>query len=304
MPPDLANLVALAGAWAAFGAAEAIQSESGIMAVVMMGLTLQRGAVPEERRLRRFKEQLTVLGISLLFVLLAANLPLDVLRAEGWRGLLTVLALMLVVRPVSVAIALRGSSCHGASGWFVAWIGPRGIVAASVASLSPLCSARRILRGSAAACDHVLTVALTVTLAGSYRCTDARLARAAELGRHKVISLAREALGRAIAEVFRRNGRPVVIVDRNPALVDEASALGFAASRKRSGRGDARARSALRAETLVAATTNSEVNALAAHLAHDAFGVTRAYPVLGHPSRGQASGSWTAWEARLRLVTQ
>jgi Trk K+ transport system NAD-binding subunit len=40
------------------------------------------------------------------------------------------------------------------------------------------------------------------------------------------------------------------------------------------------------AETLVAATTNSEVNALAAHLARDAFGVTRALPVLGHPSRG------------------
>src|SRR5919197_601905 len=86
VPADFANLVALTGVWAVFAAAEAIQSEAGIMAAVAMGLTLQRGAVPEERRLRRFKEQITLLGVGILFILLAAGLPILALRAEGWRG--------------------------------------------------------------------------------------------------------------------------------------------------------------------------------------------------------------------------
>jgi len=101
VPAESANLVALAGVWAVFGAAEALQPGSGIMAAVAMGLAPQREAVPEERRLRQFKEQLTVLGISLIFVLLAAALPMGVLKAESWRGLFTVLALMFVVRPHS-----------------------------------------------------------------------------------------------------------------------------------------------------------------------------------------------------------
>ncbi|HET9454151.1 MAG TPA: cation:proton antiporter, partial [Gemmatimonadaceae bacterium] len=99
IPHELANLVTLASVWATFAASEYFASESGIMASVAMGLAMQRGAVPEERRIRHFKEQLTVLGISLLFLLLSANLPLSVVVEEGWRGFLTVIALMLVVRP-------------------------------------------------------------------------------------------------------------------------------------------------------------------------------------------------------------
>jgi Trk K+ transport system NAD-binding subunit len=98
-------------------------------------------------------------------------------------------------------------------------------------------------------------------------------------------------LGRGLVDVLRRHGTPVILIDRNQALIADAQANGIEAVE-----GNALDEVTLgevgaeEAETLVAVTTNSEVNALAAHLAHDAFGIRRAYPALGHPSRGAGTG--------------
>ena len=164
---ELANLVALVAVWGVFGLSEAIKSESGIMSSVAMGLTMQSGTIPGERLLRRFKEQLTVLGISLIFILLSANLPLSVVMAEGVRGLLTVLALMWIVRPLSVWAALRNSTLTIRERMFVAWISPRGIVAASVASLFALeLTEAGIVEGERMLAITFLTIAVTVTVQG------------------------------------------------------------------------------------------------------------------------------------------
>lgn len=288
VPSELANLVALAGVWVVFGMAEAALSESGIMAAVAMGLALQRTAIPHERRLRLFKEQLTVLGISLLFVLLAANLPLEVLRAEGWRGVATVFALMLIVRPLNVVLSLRKSPMLWREKLFVSWIAPRGIVAASVASLFALAlTDAGFSEGPRLLAITFLTIGLTVTLQGLTAAPFARLLRLHSLEGRRAIVVGAGPLGRGLVNVLRQHGRPVVLIDRNHALIADAQANGIEAIE-----GNALDEATLaevgaeEAETLVAVTTNSEVNALAAHLAHDAFGIARAYPALGHPSRG------------------
>jgi NhaP-type Na+/H+ or K+/H+ antiporter len=288
VPAELANLVVLAGVWSVFALAEWLHSESGIMAAVAMGLAFQRGAVPEEQRLRRFKEQLTVLGISLLFVLLAASLPLEVILSEGWPGLLTVVALMIVVRPIDVIVSLRRSTLSWREKAFIAWIAPRGVVAASVASLFMLeLRDAGYTEGSRLLAITFLTIALTVTLQGLTAAPLARLLKLQSLEGRRAVIVGAGPLGRALAELFRRYGRPVVLVDRNSALVAQAQAYGFEAVEGNGLDEDTLERAGTEeAETLVAATTNSEVNALAAHLARDAFGVTRAFPVLGHPSRG------------------
>ncbi len=288
VPHDLGNLVSLAMVWGVFGVAEYFQAESGIMAAVAMGLATQRGAVPEERRLRQFKEQLTVLGITLLFILLAAALPLATVLAEGWRGLLTVLALMFVVRPLSVVIALGRSRLTWRELVFVSWIAPRGIVAASVASLFALTlGAAGYAEGARILAIVFLTIAVTVTVQGLSAAPLARLLGLETLAGQRVLIIGAGPLGVAIAEEVRRHGRPVMLVDRNADLVEHAQSLGFEARE-----GNALDESVLveagveDAETVIAVTTNSEVNALAAVLAHDAFGVTRAYPALSDPSRG------------------
>jgi NhaP-type Na+/H+ or K+/H+ antiporter len=288
IPAELANLVSLAGVWGVFALAETVKGEAGIMAAVAMGLAMQRSAVPEERRLRRFKEQLTVLGISLLFVLLAANLPLDVVREEGWGGIGTVAALMFIVRPASVWLALRKSDLSLRERLFVAWIAPRGIVAASVASLFALeMTEAGLVEGDRLLAIAFLTIAATVTIYGLTAVPVARLLRLESFKGRRAIIVGAGALGLELARSLRRHHRPVVVIDRNRAFVERARADGFEIVE-----GNALDESVLgivgadEADTLVALTANSEVNALAAHLAHDAFGVANAYPLLSNPARG------------------
>jgi NhaP-type Na+/H+ or K+/H+ antiporter len=85
---ELKNLVVLAGMWGLFGLAQMIRSESGLMATVVAGVVLGSSALPEERLLRRFKGQLTVLGVSVLFILLSADLSIASIFALGWGSLL------------------------------------------------------------------------------------------------------------------------------------------------------------------------------------------------------------------------
>lgn len=291
VPADLANLVALAAVWGAFGISEAIKSESGITAVVAMGLSMQGGSIPEERRLRRFKEQLTVLGISLLFVLLSANLPLSVVREEGARGVLTVVALMFLVRPLSVWAALRPSDLSWRDRAFVSWIAPRGIVAASVASLFAIeLTDAGFAEGQRVLAITFLTIALTVTLQGLTAGPVARLLRLESLVGRRLIIVGAGPMAVALAAIFKQHGRPVAVIDRNQELIERARDMGLEAVD-----GNAleepvlAAAGADDAETVLAMTTNPEVNALAAHLAQDAFGIRDAYPVLANPAHGASA---------------
>ncbi len=288
VPSELVNLVSLAFVWAVFALAEWSQSEAGIMAVVVMGLAMQRGVVPEERRLRRFKEQLTVLGISILFVLLAAALPLGIVRQEGWRGVLTVLALIFVVRPLCVLASLHRSALSWRERLFVMWISPRGIVAASVASLfAVVLDEAGFVEGTRILAVTFMAIAITVSLQGLTASLVARLLGLRSLAHQAVIVVGAGPLARGLALELQRHQRAVTLVDRNEAAVLAARALGLEARVGNALDEDVLAGlGAEEAATVVAVTTNSEVNAFAAHLAHDAFGVERTFPALGHPSRG------------------
>lgn len=288
VPTELVSLVALATTWGVFAVAEQVQNEAGIMAAVVMGLVLQHEAIPEERRLRQFKEQLTVLGISLLFILLSANLPFSVLRAEGWRGPLLVLALMFIVRPLSVATALRGSTMTRRERLFIMFISPRGIVAASVASLFAVTLADAGRPGG----DRLLaltflTIAITVTVQGLLAAPVARALHLHSLQGRRAIVIGAGPLGRAVATLLRDGGRNVIVVDRNEGMLARAAALGLdvlsgnALDEAVLERADAN-----NAESVVALTTNSEVNVLAVQLAREAFGVRLTYPALAEPAHG------------------
>lgn len=288
VPAELVSLVALGAAWAVFAAAERLLPEAGIMAAVALGLGLQRSTIPEERRLRQFKEQLTVLGISLLFILLAAALPLRVIFAEGWRGPVTALALMLVVRPLAVFGSLRGSEVPWRERLFIAWIGPRGVVAASVASVFALSLAeagrpdgQRILALT------FLTIAITVLVQGLTANGVAGLLGLQSMAGKRAIVVGAGAVGRTVARLLRDGGRPVLVIDRNPELVAVARGDGLDAMVGNALEEDVLEQAgADEAETIVATTTNAEVNVLAVQLGHEAFGIAHAYPALASPERG------------------
>ena len=109
---ELKNLVVLAGLWGLFVLSQTLYSESGLMATVAAGITVKAFGLPEERLLKRFKGQLTVLFVSVLFVLLAADLSIASVFALGWGSVIAVMTLMLVIRPISIAICTWNSGLN------------------------------------------------------------------------------------------------------------------------------------------------------------------------------------------------
>ncbi len=162
---DLKALVVLAGVWGAFGISQTLRSEAGLMTVVTTGIWLRNLGLAEERLLKRFKGQLTTLSVSVLFILLAADIPIASVVALGWEGVATVLVLMFVVRPFYVWFCTRKSALNWRQKTFIAWIAPRGIVSASVASLFAISLTQNGISGGEATKALVfLTILLTVFL--------------------------------------------------------------------------------------------------------------------------------------------
>jgi NhaP-type Na+/H+ or K+/H+ antiporter len=164
---DLRNSVVLAGALGVFVLAQSLRSEAGLMAVVLAGLVVRQKAAIAERSVRQFHGQLVVVAISVLFILLTSTLSLKAVFALGWGSLATVVCLMLLIRPLSVWLCTWRSDLNWRQKLFVSWLAPRGIVAASVASLfAILLTERGITGGDALKALVFLTISLTVTVQG------------------------------------------------------------------------------------------------------------------------------------------
>ncbi|NJM21931.1 MAG: sodium:proton antiporter, partial [Richelia sp. SM1_7_0] len=164
---ELKNLVVLASVWGLFTLAQMIRSESGLMTTVMAGAVFANSSVPDERLLRHFKGQLTILCISVLFILLAADLSIASVFALGWGSLFTVLALMFVVRPINILLCTWNSDLNWRQKLFLSWVAPRGIVSASVASLFGILLTQRGINGGDAIKALVfLTILMTVFCQG------------------------------------------------------------------------------------------------------------------------------------------
>ncbi|MBD3624741.1 MAG: sodium:proton antiporter [Rhodobacteraceae bacterium] len=118
-----------------YASTDSLLHESGLLAVTVMGVVLANAKLPSFDELRRFKEHVTVILVSGVFILLAAALEVEQLAQLDWRAGLFILALVLVARPLAVAISLLGSGLPWREQLIVAWIAPRGIVAVAVAGL-------------------------------------------------------------------------------------------------------------------------------------------------------------------------
>lgn len=288
VPAELSNLVALACVWVTFGMAEWLQSEAGIMAAVIMGLVVQREAIPGERQLRHFKETLTTLGISILFILLAANLDISSLWAEGASGLMAVLLIMFVARPLAVFLSTWKTGLSRREKVFIAWIGPRGIIAASVASIFAVAlNELGIAGGDRLLALTFMTILSTVTIQGLSAQWVAQILGLHSLQGKKAIIVGANQLGQRLTRLLEKHGRPTMLVDTNRTSVERAILDGLTAIH-----GNAleeETLESLHAEdvaTLLAVTSNSEVNVLACQLAKDSFGIERAFPLLSNPAKG------------------
>jgi NhaP-type Na+/H+ or K+/H+ antiporter len=137
IPEFLLNVIALAWVVMAFATSNYLAHESGLLAVTIMGVGLANMRGIDMSEVLSFKESLSILIISMLFIVLGARInPADIL-ATGWNGVL-VLLVVLMARPVVVWACTWDGNYTWRERALVSWVAPRGIVAAAVSSLFAL----------------------------------------------------------------------------------------------------------------------------------------------------------------------
>ena len=138
VPQYLRNIFTLISVFAIFVTSEMIESESGLLAVTVMGITMANMKDMDIDNILDFKESLSVLLISALFIILAARIELHELIHVGWPAIILLGIIIFVARPISVFTSSIGSDLTVNEKLMVSWIGPRGIIAAAISSLFAL----------------------------------------------------------------------------------------------------------------------------------------------------------------------
>lgn len=138
IPEFLQNICALGLVFTSFAVADALQPESGLVTVTVFGILLANMKGVDLTHILAFKETLSILLISLLFVLLASRVDLTAIADLGWNAVFICLFVQFIARPACVMVSTLGSTLEGAEKLFLVWIAPRGIVAAAISSLFAL----------------------------------------------------------------------------------------------------------------------------------------------------------------------
>ena len=279
VPDLLHNPLTLMLVVAAFATGNLLQHESGLFAVTVMGLVLANQRYVPVRHIMEFKETLTVLLLSALFIVLGSRLRLEQMAELNWRTGLFILVLIVVVRPAAVALCTMNSNLPWQQRLFLAAIAPRGIIAAAVSSVFAL----RLQENDFPQAERLvpLTFAViigTVTIYGLAASRVAERLGLAKPGKLGMLFVGADAFSRRLADVIRQEGFEVLLVDTNRQNVQAARLQGLSAVA-----GSALSEHVLEKielssiGRLLALTPNDEVNSLAALHYAPIFGRAQVY---------------------------
>jgi NhaP-type Na+/H+ or K+/H+ antiporter len=289
---ELKNLVVLAILWGLFAIAQMIRSESGVMTTVVAGAVFANSSVPDERLLRHFKGQLTILSVSVLFILLAADLSIASVFALGWGSLCTVLVLMFVVRPINILLCTWNSSLNWRQKLFLSWVAPRGIVCASVASLFAILLTQRGINGGDSIKALVfLTIIMTVFCQGLTAGWVAQWLQITATNTTGLVIVGCNPLSLLIARFFQERGEPVVMIDTDKQASEKAEAQNIrviASSALDAGVLEEAGLGSM--GTFLAMTNNGEVNFVLAQRAAEEFEPPRVLAIFPRDPQSNNSG--------------
>ena len=136
--PQNSRITVMATALISFAIADAFASEAGVVTVAVAGLILGTVDIPFEREIAGFSGDITSIVLSVVYIVLASLLKLSHLITLGVGGLIVVVLVMLVVRPLAVFLSTNGTQFTRNERMFIAAVGPRGIIPASTATLFTL----------------------------------------------------------------------------------------------------------------------------------------------------------------------
>ncbi|WP_375235249.1 cation:proton antiporter [Winogradskyella sp.] len=231
IPHYLLNVVSLSVVLLVFVESEIFAHESGLLAVVVMGMVLGNGKLENLKELLYFKESLSVLLISILFILLAANINIeDLYLLYNWETIALFLIVVLIIRPLAVFASAQGSNLKLNERLFVSWVGPRGIVAAGIASLFGSKLMKQGVEGAEYITPLVFMIVLgTVLLNATTARFFAKIVGVFLTKSDGILIVGASKVSRLLAKYLDNNGRNVVVIDSNQTNIEKAREMGLEA---------------------------------------------------------------------------
>ena len=228
MPDYLHEVAALSLVLGVFTLANSLAEESGLLAVTLMGIILANIGQLRITSVLNFKESLSVLMISLMFIVLAARIDASQLQQLGLNAWLVLGLIIFVARPVSVWISSLGSNLNWREQAFLAWIAPRGIVAAAVSALFAL----KLEQSGHAEADFLvpltfLVITGTVVLQSLSAKRVAKVLKVSEPEPNGVLLIGANRVGLAFAEALKKQGIQVTLADSDWDNIRSARMAGF-----------------------------------------------------------------------------
>ena len=283
------QFLVLAAAVGAFAAAEVVAAEAGVAAAATSGVILGNLDLNNREEIEQFGKNATLIVLSFVFISLAALIDIGAILGLGVGVVALVGVIMLVLRPLGAVIATLGVERFT---WperlFIAGVGPRGIIPASVATLFAIelelagnIEAGQILVGTVFAVIFA-TVAIEAGLAR-------QIGQALGVSPMRTIIIGGGRVGRALATRLENRGEYVVVVEDEDDRIEQARSAGFtvhdgdgseAETLRRAGIGETK--------RLIAATHDDDINLLACQLAITKFGVGSVYARVNEPQNVDA----------------
>lgn len=214
VPEYLKGPVLLAVALAVYVLANHVLEEAGLLATTALGVTLANVGIASYSEMRRFKEYIALLLVSAIFIILTADLDPAILLQLDWHSLALLGAMLFVVRPLTVLLSTAGSGMTREERLLLAWIAPRGIVAAAVAGVFGPRLAALGFEGGAVLLPLVFALVLSTVVLHGF--TISRLAKKlglAAAGENGVLIVGASSWSIGFARALQEANVPVMIAD-------------------------------------------------------------------------------------------
>lgn len=216
LPDFLHNPVTLMVLITVFGLANHFQSESGLLAVTLMGIFMANQRVVPISHILEFKENLRLILIAVLFILLSARLDLRDIPFSELSAYLFLTVLIFVIRPLVITLSTIGTSLNWREKVLLFWMAPRGIVAAAVSSIFGIYLMEKGVEQSAQLMSYTFFVIVgTVTF---YSLTAGKVAKALKLSfanPQGILMIGAHNWGRKLARFLKEQGIYIILVDSN-----------------------------------------------------------------------------------------
>ena len=214
VPEFLRSVLTLSLVLGVYALADMLHHESGLLAVTIMGMVLANMKDTDIDDILEFKESLSILLRSVLFIVLAARVSFDQFLSLGWNSLILLAVLMLIARPLAVFISSIGSELTAREKIMISWIGPRGIVAAAVASIFAIRLAESGVAGAELLVPLTFMVIIgTVVIQSASSSTIASLLGVREPDSNGALIIGAGNVAREIGKALNEQGIKVILTD-------------------------------------------------------------------------------------------